>query len=198
MQEFWVLMKKLQENKSCHLSFFRTWNCSWDGFSCSSQVKCTGVSSLQTILYNWLLVFVICGLCGTRFCHVWLEHVFATCGLPIISSLPLWLHTLLRWLFLTLRENSLMPWTKLAMAWDFSPHLIFRLRDPRSHRPWRDKYPPHRFFLRAVAQQRHPVHRYQTNYFSKTFTFLFGSEVTELIHRIWSICKPSLKWLEVE
>lgn len=125
-------------------------------------------------------------------------HVFATCGLPIISSLPFWLHTLLRWLFLTLRENSLMPWTKLAVAWDFSPHLIFRLRNPRSHRPWRDKYPPHRFFLRAVAQQRHPVHCYQTNYFSKTFTFLFGSEDTELIHRIWSIYKPSLKWLEVE
>lgn len=135
------------------------------------------------------------GICYMR--PLW-HTFFATCGLPIISSLPFWLHTLLRWLFLTLRENSLMPWTKLAMAWDFSPHLIFRLRNPRSHRPWRDKYPPHRFFLRAVAQQRHPVHCYQTNYFSKTFTFLFGSEDTELIHRIWSIYKPSLKWLEVE
>lgn len=33
MQEFWVLMKKLQENKSCKLSFFKTWSCSWNGFS---------------------------------------------------------------------------------------------------------------------------------------------------------------------
>ena len=62
-----MALKKQDKNPVTSVSS-KTWNCSWNVFSCPPQGQRIGVSLLQTAHYNYYLILCLYG--KSFFCHV--------------------------------------------------------------------------------------------------------------------------------
>lgn len=66
-----MLVRTLQKNKSCNLSFFEAQNCFWNVLLFFSQVRRIGVSLLQ--IHDCLLLLL------SVYMPLWKNHVSAMC-----------------------------------------------------------------------------------------------------------------------
>ena len=114
----------------CGLGFFKTQNCSWNVFLCSSQVCQIAVSLLQInhycllLLFNYMFKLSIICLYGKTQRH----KCFLPCAACPCDHMQLeCMETLLMWFIVT--PVAVGGW----ILHETLVHLIFRLCSPRSH-----------------------------------------------------------------